>query len=181
MKNTTVYWLTGLSGAGKSTIAAKFREKALKAGKSVRILDGDDIREKVHKHLDFTVQGITENNRLIAELCKTEVGRYDYILVSVISPFEAARQQSRKIVGDSYREVYIKASLDTVIQRDPKGLYKKALSGEINNFIGIADQVPYEVPAAPDLVLDTERDSVGQCVDILFQPEREPNAAAKKN
>ncbi len=162
-----VFWLTGLSGAGKSTIAHRFAEAIRKKGKTVKILDGDDIRKKSHKHLNFTVDDIKENNRLIADICSNQLNYYDIILVSVISPFQESRQLSREIIGTNYHEVYIKTSLETVIKRDAKGLYKKALDGEIENFIGISPNVPYEPPNNADIILDTEQNNIDYAVNAL--------------
>lgn len=155
-----VCWLTGLSGSGKSTIADSAKDVMSAEGRSVCILDGDDMRDNKHEYLDFSVEGIKENNRLIANLCKEKLYEYDCIFVSVIAPFSESRRESRQIIGDNYYEVYVKASLDTVMKRDAKGLYKKALSGQIKNFIGLDPKVPYHVPLQPDLVLDTEAYSV---------------------
>ncbi|MCB9721135.1 MAG: adenylyl-sulfate kinase [Candidatus Omnitrophica bacterium] len=167
MNDQRVYWLTGLSGSGKSTIAEAFRNQVMSQGKSVSILDGDTIRAKLHRHLDFSVEAIKENNRRIAQLCCEEMSEFDYVVVAVISPFRESRLVSREIIGNAYCEVYVRASLDAVKKRDPKGLYKKALAGEIPNFIGIAPEVPYEPPLTPDITLDTESMSVGECVGVL--------------
>ena len=167
MGQRKIIWLTGRSGAGKSTIADSFHSKMEAQGKKVRIIDGDDIRAIHHRHLGFTEPDIKENNRLIVELCQKCVDDYDYLLVSVITPYEVSRQYARSVLKDLYCEVYVKVSLEAVIERDPKGLYKKALAGEIPNFIGVSAEMPYEIPMNPDVILETESFSVQQCVQQL--------------
>ena len=134
----------------------------------MRILDGDDIRNKIHVHLDFSIEGIKKNNCLIASLCRDKLYDYDCILISVIAPFRELRKENRRTIGDSYFEVYVKASLDTVIKRDTKGLYKKALNGQIENFIGIDQKVPYQEPLDSDLILDTEQYTSQELVNHLL-------------
>jgi len=144
MKEALVFWLTGLSGAGKSTIAKRFADILTQEGHSVKILDGDEIREHKHQQLKFNVKDIQKNNELIAELCLRAINNYDFILVTVISPFIDSRQKNCHHIGENYNEIYIKVAIETAIKRDTKGLYKKALEGEIENFIGISEQTPYE-------------------------------------
>lgn len=155
---TLVLWFTGLSGSGKTTIANLVYEKLNQEGKNVKMLDGDVIRGTVHKSLGFTPEDIKENNRLIAQICKENLGRYDYILVPIISPFRESRNFAKKLLSSQFAELYIKASLDTCIKRDVKGLYKKAMEGSIDNFIGVSPRVPYEEPDSPDIIIDTERE-----------------------
>jgi len=146
-----VLWFTGLSGSGKSTIASGVSEKIRENNYSVKILDGDVIRNSVHTHLGFSPNDIKENNIKIAKICKKLLQSYDFILVPIISPFKNSRQNAKRIVGKSFVEVYIQSDLKIVIKRDVKGLYKKALKGEIVNFIGIDPSVPYEPPENPDI------------------------------
>jgi len=167
MKRTFVFWLTGLSGSGKSTIARSFADILTKDGFSVKIMDGDEIREQKHRQLKFTVNDIKKNNQLIAEHCLMEINNYDFILVAVISPLVDSRKNNRLIIGEHYKEIYINISLETAIKRDTKGLYKKALKGEIENFIGISEKTPYEVPLNPELVIDTDNYEIGHCVRLL--------------
>ena len=159
MKKSIIIWFTGMSGSGKSTLTQGLANHLRKLGQEVVIFDGDTIRERINKHLGFTKQCIIDNNLSIIDLCKEGQFQYDYILVAVISPFEQTRKEARRILGKDYYEVYVQASLDQLIDRDKKGLYKKALSGNIENFIGIDPKVPYEVPAHPDLIIDTDQDS----------------------
>ena len=163
-----VLWFTGLSGSGKSTIANLFKEKLEAIGKKVKIFDGDDVRNTLHKHLGFTPEDIKENNRLIAGLCKAEMENYDFILVPIISPFKESRLNVRKELGKDFIEVYIKCSLEECVRRDVKGLYKKAFSGEIKNFIGVDSSVPYEIPENPHLILNTEKEALERAVNKLL-------------
>lgn len=169
MKKVLVFWFTGLSGSGKTTIANETAQLFLKRNKKVKLFDGDVIREKVNKHLSFSPGDIRENNKIMAELCVKDNADCDYIFVTAISPFEDSRGMARRIVGDCLYFVYVKASLNEVVKRDPKGLYRKALSGEIKYFIGIDKNVPYHVPKHPDLVLDTEKEDIKACIDRLTQ------------
>ena len=164
MKLAPVFWFTGLSGSGKTTIA-RFAADILSArSKIVTILDGDAVRHKVTRHLGYSPEDIIENNRIIAQLCVDERARCDSIFVPVISPFERSRAEARKAVATTFYLVYCKASLDVVSRRDPKGLYKKAIGGELPGMIGIDEKVPYECPEDADLVLDTASETVDSCV-----------------
>jgi adenylyl-sulfate kinase len=165
MSKALTFWFTGLSGSGKTTIANSVRDYYQANGKQIKILDGDDVREKLNRHLAFTRVDIEENNRIIAELCMENIESYDYIFVPVISPFEYSRKLAREMIGPRFNLVYVKAALAEVINRDVKGLYKKALKGELKNFIGL--EVPYEVPKLYDLVLDTEKESIEESVKKL--------------
>jgi len=162
-----VIWFTGLSGSGKTTIALELKKKLEDSGKKVEILDGDIVRDTLHKNLGFSREDIKENNRLIAELAKERAPSNDFVLVPIISPYKEDRVMVRSIVGENFKELFINASLDECIKRDVKGLYKKALAGEINNFIGVAESNPYERPDTPDLEIDTHNSSVGESVKDL--------------
>ena len=154
MKDGLVFWFTGLSGSGKTTIAEAVRDR-LQDQYKVVILDGDVVRERFHAHLDFSESGIKENNRLIVEICKEERKKVDIIFVPIISPYRISREHARKELSTGFFEVFFSASLDTVMNRDVKGLYKKAVAGEINNMIGYASSNPYEVPAKPELIINS--------------------------
>jgi len=173
MSKAMVFWFTGLSGSGKTTIAERAAKILSRGDKRVKLLDGDVIRKKVTSHLSFTPKDIKENNKIIANLCLDNIANYDYVLIPVISPFYEARMLAKKIIGDNFYLVYVRASLDEIIKRDPKGLYKRALSGEIKNFIGIDKDTPYQPPRNADLVLDTEKEgpdeSVGRLVHFIMK------------
>jgi adenylyl-sulfate kinase len=163
-----ICWFTGLSGAGKSTIAGIAKRRMEDAGKRVLLLDGDEIRAKFNTRLAFTRDDIIENNRFIASLCAEKLDHYDHILVAVITPFECIRKELRHKLGDNYSEIYVKVSLEEAARRDVKGLYAKAFSGQIKNFIGVDENTPYEPPLVPDLILETERETAEDCVERLI-------------
>ena len=163
---TRVLWFTGLSGSGKTTIANSVCEKLKVKGKKVKIIDGDIIRDTLHKDLKFTPEDIKENNKLIALMCQESLGQWDYILVPIISPFRESRDLARKLLAPGFVEIYIKTDLNECIKRDTKGLYKKALAGSIDNFIGVSPQTPYEIPDNPEIVIDTG------CEDVLTSVEK---------
>lgn len=169
MKKPLIFWFTGLSGAGKTTIVGRTVEILLKQGKKIEILDGDVIRQYVNKHLGFSPDDIRENNRIIANLCIEDQGKSDYIFVPIISPFKDSRDKARALIGHSFHLIYCKISLEGAIRRDAKGLYKIALAGEKENLIGVDPRVPYEPPDDADLILDTETESIEICVDRLIK------------
>nr|AKQ03316.1 sulfate adenylyltransferase, sulfate adenylyltransferase [uncultured archaeon Rifle_16ft_4_minimus_37913] len=164
-----ILWFTGLSGSGKTTIADKLKQKLEERGKKIKIIDGDEIRSGVHKHLDFSPEDIKKNNKLISDICLMEKEDYDFILVPIISPFKDSRLEARKILGESFIEVYVKCSMDECTKRDTKGLYAGALAGEIENFIGVAKENPYEPPENPEIIIETERESVEECVGKIIK------------
>ncbi|TRZ53308.1 adenylyl-sulfate kinase [bacterium] len=168
MMDTWVLWFTGLSGSGKSTIADKVSIILSQSRKKVAIFDGDVIRNTIHKGLRFTPEDIKENNRKVALLCLENKGLYDFILVPVISPFHESRAYARNVLSPCFIEIYVKADLSECIKRDVKGLYKDALSGLIDNFIGISPSTPYEEPLDPDICLDTIRQDVDESVSQLL-------------
>lgn len=169
MKRAKVYWFTGLSGSGKTTIVEGLVKILKSRGKKVKIYDGDAVRAKLNKHLQFTPQDIIENNRIISQLCMDNIYRYDYIFTPIISPFSVSRENARKKIGDSFYLIYVKASLPEAMRRDTKGLYKEAMSGKIKNFIGIDENVPYEAPINADLILDTEHNDAKECISKLLK------------
>ncbi|TSC96843.1 MAG: adenylylsulfate kinase [Parcubacteria group bacterium Athens1014_26] len=164
-----VIWFTGLSGSGKTTIASAFCERLNSCGKKVFILDGDEIRSKLHKHLSFSREDIKENNHLIAMMAKEKISEFDFILVPIISPYRDDRQAARNLLGENFIELFVDTSLKECIKRDVKGLYKKALNKEIANFIGVSDSNPYEFPRVPDIHLNTENLSIDECVSIILE------------
>ena len=153
-----ILWFTGLSGAGKSTIANLVEKKLHLMGQHTYLLDGDNVRHGLNRDLGFTDADRVENIRRVAETAKLFVDSGLIVLVSFISPFRSERDMSREIVEENeYLEVFVDAPLAVVEERDPKGLYKKARAGEIANFTGIDS--PYEPPLSPDIHLDTTSDS----------------------
>ena len=146
---STVIWFTGLSGSGKSTIAAALKVELERNEQTVEILDGDAVRLKLHKHLGFSREDVRENNRLIAELTKKSSA--DVVLVPIISPYRADRAMARSLVSKKFVEVFVDTPLDECIKRDVKGLYKKAERGMITDMIGV--HTPYEKPEKADVVI----------------------------
>lgn len=171
----TVLWFTGLSGSGKTTIALALQKQLEAQGKSVALLDADVVRGTLHKNLGFSREDIRENNRLIAELAKEEATKNDYVLVPIISPYREDRAMVRSIIGKEFIELFVNSSLHECIKRDVKGLYKRALAGEINNFIGLAASNPYEPPLAPEMEVDTEKDNLKQGVSLITEYLRRKN------
>jgi len=153
-----IIWFTGLSGSGKSTLAQKVSEFLNLEGIKSRIVDGDDVR-KTMKVQKFTESEIVQNNLRIIQTCRDLMNEYEILLVAVIAPFCITRQKARETFGANYTEVYVQASMETLMKRDTKGLYQKALSGELDNLIGVAPQTPYEKPQSPDLTIDTDRET----------------------
>ena len=167
MKKGYVLWFTGLSGSGKTTLA-KGLEKILKRKYSVQIVDGDDFRNKVHPELKFSPEEIIMNNEKIIKYCQGKLKKKDFLLVPVIAPFNTTRLMARKMLKN-YIEIFCKASLETCIERDPKGLYRKALDGKIKNFIGIHKNVPYQLPKHTDLIVDTGLLSKKQSLEKVLE------------
>ena len=163
-----VVWLTGLSGSGKSTIANQTVEALHELGIRTYILDGDNIRHGLSKDLGFTEADRIENTRRIGEVAKLMLDAGLMVITAFISPFKADRDLARRLFEpEDFDEVFVSASLNTVERRDPKGLYKKARSGELPNFTGIDSE--YEVPETPELTLDTESYSVEENVSCLVK------------
>ena len=125
----------------------------------MKVIDGDDVRENLHRHLGFSFEDIKENNRLITQLCRSERLKHDIVIVPIISPFEESRAKAREELSPGFHLVFFDAALETVTARDTKGLYAKAARGEIDNMIGMAPEVPYEAPIAPELALGTAVES----------------------
>ena len=149
-----VLWFTGLSGAGKSTIANLVEKKLLSLSHHTYLLDGDNVRHGLNKDLGFTDADRVENIRRVAEVSKLMVDAGLITLVSFISPFRAERQMARELLDDGeFIEIFVSTSLDIAEQRDVKGLYARARAGEIKNFTGIDS--PYEAPENPDITVDT--------------------------
>ena len=148
-----VVWLTGLSGAGKTTIARGAAQLLEQAGYRAVVLDGDALRDGLNADLGFSREDRLENIRRIGEVARLFAENGLLCIVAVISPYAAARQAVRTRIGANFHEVFIAASPDVCESRDPKGLYARARRGEIAEFTGISS--PYEPPVSPELVLDT--------------------------
>jgi adenylyl-sulfate kinase len=163
-----VIWLTGLPGSGKSTLANELETRLLQIKKFVYVLDGDNIRNGLNSDLGFSVDDRNENIRRIAELATLLKDASIITIVAFISPFKKMREFARMCAGkENFLEIYVKATLDTCIKRDPKGLYKKAINNEIPDFTGITSA--YEEPSDPDLIIDTEKLNIKESTDLLTE------------
>lgn len=161
-----VVWMTGLSGSGKTTVAQEVERRLVAQGIPAYVLDGDKLRSGLNKDLGFSEEDRKENIRRTTQIAKMFQDAGIVTFVTLISPFEEARQNARTEIGNGFLEVYMKADIETCRQRDPKKLYEKALRGEIKSFTGIDS--PYEVPKNPDLLLDTELWSEEECAEALL-------------
>ena len=160
---SVVLWFTGLSGSGKSTLAHSVEEKLYQKGCRTFVLDGDNVRHGLNSNLDFSESGRTENIRRISEVSKLMLESGLIVMTAFISPFYKDRNEAKRLISnDDFIEIYCKASIETCEARDVKGLYKKARSGKIKNYTGIDS--PYEVPENPDLIIDTDNETVGNAV-----------------
>jgi adenylylsulfate kinase len=160
-----VLWLTGLSGAGKSTVAAKLAPALAERGHRVELLDGDEVRTNLCQGLGFSREDRDTNIARIGYVAGKLAKHGVAVLVAAISPYRQARDQVRAVVED-FVEVHVAAPLAVCAERDPKGLYAKALAGQIPHFTGVSD--PYEPPLDPEIVLHTETQSVDDSVHQLL-------------
>lgn len=162
-----VFWLTGLSGAGKSHLAYAVEAKLHQLGKHVYVLDGDNLRTGLNADLDFSAQGRAENIRRVAAVATMMKEAGLIVITSFISPFKTGREQAKALCGPfDFFEIFIDCPLETCEARDVKGLYKKARNGEIPNFTGISS--PYEIPENPALILPTEQFDIVHCTNLLL-------------
>ena len=163
--NGYAVWFTGLPCSGKSTLAGLLHTHLKDLGRRVVVLDGDEVRERLSKGLTFSREDRIENIRRIAYVCRviTQIG--GIAIVAAISPHREARGEARQYVGN-FVEVYAKCDLNVCVQRDVKGMYQKAMRGEIQNFTGIND--PYEEPADPELVVDTAAQAPEESLKVII-------------
>jgi adenylylsulfate kinase len=167
-QRSKVIWFTGLSGSGKSTIAQHLERYLFEQGFFAQVLDGDNIRSGINNNLGFSEVDRRENIRRIAEVSRLYVQSGIISINSFISPTIAIRQMARDIIGaDDFIEIYVNAPLEVCEQRDVKGLYKKARSGQIKGFTGI--DAPYEAPENPDLEIKTDEVSVEEAVEKVYK------------
>lgn len=161
-------WLTGLSGAGKSTIAFELERRLISAGHLAFVMDGDNVRHGLSRDLGFSPEDRSENIRRIAEVAKLFNDAGLVVITSFISPYSQDRAMAREIIGqDRFIETYLCADLQVCEKRDPKGLYRKVREGMIREFTGIT--APYEVPDNPDLAIDTGNLSLDESISKLLE------------
>jgi adenylylsulfate kinase len=166
-QRAVVIWLTGLSGSGKSTLAKALEKKLHDKGILTKLLDGDNLRTGLNNNLGFSENDRHENIRRVAETAKLFVDNGIVTICSFVSPTVLLRTLAQEIIGkDDFLEVFIDASFDACANRDVKGLYKKALDGEIKNFTGL--DAPFDIPEHPHQTIDTESLSIEESTDILF-------------
>lgn len=169
---SVILWFTGLSNAGKSTIAHEVEKELYKKGCSTYVFDGDNVRHGLCSDLGFSLEDRAENIRRIGEMCKLFINAGIIVLSAFISPLKIHRQQVRNIVGDeNFIEIYCKCPLEICEQRDIKGHYKKARAGEIKEFTGISSA--YEEPENPDLIIETDivpiKAAVNMVIELLYK------------
>lgn len=163
---SVILWFTGLSGAGKSTIAHAVEAQLYQRGCHTYVFDGDNVRHGLCSDLGFSLADRTENIRRIGEMTKLFLDAGTIVLTAFISPMRKDRQWVRNLVSDEdFIEIYCRCSLEVCEKRDKKGLYKLARDGKVKEFTGISS--PYEAPENPELVLDTNSSSLEDCVDLV--------------
>jgi bifunctional enzyme CysN/CysC len=167
-QNPAVVWFTGLSGAGKSTIANLVEKRLHAMGRHTVLLDGDNIRHGLNRDLGFTDADRVENIRRVAEVARLMADAGLIVLVSFISPFRAERRMARDLMpAGEFFEVFVDAALEEVEKRDVKGLYKKARAGQLKNFTGIDS--PYEAPENPEIHIDTAKIDAAAAAELITQ------------
>ncbi|HLY22943.1 MAG TPA: adenylyl-sulfate kinase [bacterium] len=152
--NGCAIWLTGIPASGKTTLAGLLAERLRRAGARVEILDGDEIRKGLSRDLGFSKADREEHNRRVIFVAKLLARNGVVTIIPLISPYRAVRAEARREIP-AFVEVWVRCSLSEAIRRDPKGLYRKALAGEITDLTGLQDT--YEAPEAPDLIVDTDQ------------------------
>jgi adenylyl-sulfate kinase len=181
-------WFTGLSGAGKSTLAEEVAARIRAQGRLVEILDGDVVRQNLSARLGFSKEDRDTNIRRVAFVAELLTRNGVVVIVAAISPYRAVRDEARARIG-RFLEVYVRCPIDELVRRDVKGLYKRALAGEIDNFTGVSD--PYEEPESPEVLVDSSVESVDEAAARVLEsathalgrrppaaPAREPIEAA---
>ena len=159
-------WFTGLSGAGKSTLAGRLAEELRRRGMKVEILDGDEVRTNLSKGLGFSKEDRDTNIKRIGYVCKLLTRNGVVAISAAISPYREVRDHNRQEIGQ-FVEIYVQCSIEELTRRDVKGLYKKALAGEVKNFTGISD--PYEAPLKPEVTVDTQQQNEQESLRTLLE------------
>lgn len=159
-------WFTGLSGAGKSTLATAVSERLRGRGRRIEILDGDEVRMNLSKGLGFSKEDRDTNIRRIGYVAHLLSRNGVIAITAAISPYASVRNEVRAQHGGSFVEVYVACPIDALVKRDVKGLYEKALRGEIKNFTGVSD--PYEPPENPEITVYTDRESIDESATAII-------------
>ncbi|SDK52427.1 adenylylsulfate kinase [Maridesulfovibrio ferrireducens] len=163
---SAVFWMTGLSGSGKSTIAHAVEKKLFDMGILVYVFDGDNVRHGVCDDLDFSQEDRTENIRRISEVAKLFVDLGSVCFCAFITPLESDRSIARNLLGDDFKEIHVDCSLEKCEKRDTKGYYAKARAGSIQSYTGIS--APYNPPKFPDLLVNTDTEVLSESVDKVI-------------
>ena len=161
-----VLWFSGLSGAGKTTLALELQKRLFEKGYQVYVLDGDNVRRGLNRDLGFSEEERSENLRRVSEVAGLFADSGQIVITAFISPSQSDRHHARTAYPNSFHSIYIDANLETCEKRDVKGLYHKARSGEISNFTGIS--APFEAPINADLVVNTTNESIEESVSKLI-------------
>ena len=171
MSTGLTIWFTGLSGAGKSTISEILERELRALGRNVEVLDGDVVRTHLSKGLGFSKEDRDTNIRRIGWVCEVLSRNGVFAIAAAISPYRAVRDEIRERHSGRFFEVFIDVPLEVAIERDTKGLYKKALAGEIKGFTGIDD--PYEPPLDPELIIHTDRETPAESAERILSALRQ--------
>ena len=166
-----VLWFTGMPASGKTTIASMVKGELLSLGRRVELLDGDELRRDLDPEIGFSPEDRAIHIRRVAYVSELLARTAVAVLVCLVSPYIHVRAAAREMIGDKFIEVYVRCSLETCIRRDPKGLYRRALAGEIPNMTGIGD--PYEEPPNPEVVVDTEKNTAEENAAIALAKLRD--------
>jgi adenylyl-sulfate kinase len=166
MKKAFTLWFTGMSGAGKSTLSKHVAAELIKRGARVELLDGDEVRTNLSAGLTFSKEDRDLNVRRIAYVCHLLTRNNVWAISAAISPYREMREHARKMIGD-FIEIYVECSLEKLAHRDVKGLYKKAMAGEIKNFTGVSD--PYEAPQNPEIHVNSEKQTPQESFGVIMK------------
>lgn len=178
MSKAFTLWFTGLSGSGKSTLSARVAAELRARGEKVEVLDGDEVRTNLSKGLTFSKEDRDINVRRIGYVCHLLTRNGVWAISAAISPYRNVRDDNRKLIGN-FIEIYVQCSIEKLAERDVKGLYKKALAGEIPQFSGVTD--PYEPPLNPEISVSSETETIEQSLAKIIGYLESKNYISKKS